>query len=167
MEITQDHWAGTITLSQKQYVKKILEKHQMLDAKPVTTPINPNVILLKQTKAPDSWASLSYATAIGSGILRELAKGLNCKWDIKPPANYGVHKWAAAIDMWLDISFPVQTLSQFMQNPRPEHWLAVKKVFKYLQGLTNLGLTYGGARSWPQQILTAYTDANYDLNPND
>ena len=72
-----------------------------------------------------------------------------------------------AVGTQLDISFAVQTLSQFTQNPRLEHWLAVKRLFKCLQGSANLGLTYGGARSWPQQILIAYTDANYALNPND
>ena len=72
-----------------------------------------------------------------------------------------------AVGTQLDISFAVQTLSQFTQNPRLEHWLAVKRLFKCLQGSANLGLTYGGARSWPQQILIAYTDANYASKPND
>ena len=61
----------------------------------------------------------------------------------------------AAIGTRLDISFAVQTLSQFAQNPGPEHWIVVKRVFRYLQGTSNLSLTYGGAHSWPQQILTA------------
>ena len=30
----------------------------MIDAKPVTTPIDPDIILLKWTEAPDSQASL-------------------------------------------------------------------------------------------------------------
>ena len=49
MEIHHDYQSGTITLSQKQYIKKILEKHRMQDSKPVSTPINPNVVLLKRT----------------------------------------------------------------------------------------------------------------------
>ena len=142
MEITRDHRAGTVTLSQRQYILRILEKQQMTDAKPVATPIDPNVTLFKRTEAPDTCASLLYATAIGSLMY-------------------------AAIGTRLDISFAVQTLSQFTQNPGPEHWIAVKRVFRYLQGTSNLSLTYGGARSWPQQILTAYTDADYASNPND
>ena len=107
MEITRDHRAGTVTLSQQQYILHILEKQQMTDAKPVATPIDPNVTLLKRTKAPDTRASLLYATVIGLLMY-------------------------AAIGTRLDISFAVQTLSQFTQNPRPEHWIAVKRVFRYL-----------------------------------
>ena len=73
----------------------------------------------------------------------------------------------AAISTRPDISFTVQSLSQFTQNPGPEHWIALKRVFRYLQGTQNLGLVYGGALSWPDQILTAYTDADYGSNPND
>ena len=47
MEITRDHQAGTVTLSQKQYIKRILEKHQLIDAKSVSTLMDPNVALLK------------------------------------------------------------------------------------------------------------------------
>ena len=96
MEITQNYWASTITLSQQQYILQILEKQQMMDAKPVATLINPNATLVKQTKAPDTCTSLLYATAIGLLIY-------------------------AAIGTRLDISFAVQTLSQFTQNPGPEH----------------------------------------------
>ena len=102
MEVTRDHPAGTVTLSQQQYILRILEKQQMMDAKPVATPIDPNVTLLKWTKAPDTRASLLYATAIGSLMY-------------------------VAIGTRLDISFAVQTLSLFTQNPRPEHWIAVKR----------------------------------------
>ena len=143
MEITRDHRAGTVTLSQKQYVHRILEKHRMLEAKPVTTPMDPNVTLTKRTEAPeDNRASNLYAAAIGSLMY-------------------------AAIGTRPDISFAVQTLSQFTQNPGPDHWVALKRVFRYLQGTKDLGLTYGGALSWPEQILTAYTDADYGSNPND
>ena len=66
MEVTRDHPAGTVTLSQQQYILRILEKQQMMDAKPVATPIDPNVTLLKRTKALDTCANLLYATAIRS-----------------------------------------------------------------------------------------------------
>ena len=97
MEINRDHCVGTITLSQKQYIRKVLEKHQMSDLKSVTTPIDPNVVLLKWTKPPDDGkASHLYATAIGSLMY-------------------------AAIGSRPNIAFAVQTLSQFTQKPGPEH----------------------------------------------
>ena len=56
MEISRNWEACTVTLSQKQYVRKILERHQMLDSKPVITPMDPNTALLKRAdplKTPD------------------------------------------------------------------------------------------------------------------
>ena len=42
-----------------------------------------------------------------------------------------------------NITFAVQTLSQFASKPSKEHWQAVKRVLQYLQGTKNLGITYG------------------------
>ena len=87
MEITRDHRAGTITLSQQQYILRILEKQQMTDAKPVATPIDPNVTLLKRTEAPDTRASLLYATAIGSLMYAAIGTRLDisiCSPDPEP-----------------------------------------------------------------------------------
>ena len=72
----------------------------------------------------------------------------------------------AAIGTRPNIVFAMQSLSQFTQNPGPEHWIALKRVFRYLQGTQNLSLVYGGALSSPNQILMAYTDADYRSNPN-
>jgi len=55
-----------------------------------------------------------------------------------------------------DISFTVSTLSQFLENPGEAHWEAVKRVFRYLAGMRDLALTYGG--DWHE--LTGYTDAD-------
>ena len=102
MEISRDYCASTVTLSQKQYIQQILEKHWMINAKPFTTPMDPNIVLIKWTEAPnDSKACTLYAAMIRSLMY-------------------------AAIGTRPDISFAVQTLSQFTQNPGPDHWVALK-----------------------------------------
>ena len=55
-----------------------------------------------------------------------------------------------------DISFAVSTLSQFLDNPGQVHWEAVKRVFRYLLGTKNWGLTYGGGKIG----LEGYSDAD-------
>ena len=70
----------------------------------------------------------------------------------------------AAISTQSDISFAVQTLSQFMSNPSPAHWSAVKCVFQYLNGTHDLGIIYHkGGEVEP----LAYLDANWGANVND
>lgn len=142
-EILRDHQNQTLILSQKNYIRKIIEKHGMKDANPVSTPMDPNITLLKrETPNTDARSSLLYATAIGSLMY-------------------------AAVGTRVDIAYAVQNLSQFTQNPGPEHWTAVKRVFRYLKGTTDYGLVYGGRLSWPDRLITAYSDADWGSNPND
>lgn len=56
-----------------------------------------------------------------------------------------------------DIAFAVSTVSQFAQNPNSTHYNAVKRIFKYLAGSTDLGVTYGTT----DQGLVGYTDADW------
>ena len=66
MEISRNLNEGTLTLSQKQYVKKILERHQMSESKPVATLMDLNVTLLKWTEPlEDLRSGQLYAALIG------------------------------------------------------------------------------------------------------
>lgn len=55
-----------------------------------------------------------------------------------------------------DIAFAVSTLSQYLDDPAPAHWEAVKRVFRYLLGTKNWGLTFGGGK----EGLEGYTDVD-------
>eukprot|EP00253_Pinus_taeda_P031461 PITA_31461 len=57
-----------------------------------------------------------------------------------------------------DICFAVNTMSQFMCEPRKVHWVAAKHILQYLQGTVDYGLNYtqgDGVR------LAGYTDSNW------
>ena len=139
MEISLNRAEGTVTLSQKQYMRKIMEKHQMTELKLVVTPMDPNTVLLKQTDTQeDPRSSHLYATVVVSLMY-------------------------ATIGTRPDIAFAVQNLSQFTQNPGPDHWAAIKQIFRYLNGTKELGLTYGG-KSFD---LVTYSDADWASNLND
>ena len=56
----------------------------------------------------------------------------------------------------LDIAYAVQTVSRFAKNPGPAHWEAVRRVFRYLKGTSELWLSFGGV----QKELTRYADAD-------
>ena len=43
-----------------------------------------------------------------------------------------------------DVAFAVSTLLQFIQNPGPAHWEALKRVIVFLGSTKDLWLTFGG-----------------------
>ena len=42
-----------------------------------------------------------------------------------------------------DIAYAIGTVSKFCTNPNSQHWAAVKRIFRYLAGTREIGLTYG------------------------
>ncbi|GJT57591.1 hypothetical protein Tco_0992645 [Tanacetum coccineum] len=56
-----------------------------------------------------------------------------------------------------DIAYAVGRLSRFIINPSRQHWHAITRVFKYLKGTINYGLSYVGYPS----VLEAYSDASW------
>ena len=46
-----------------------------------------------------------------------------------------------------DISFAVNSLSQFMVDPRRVHWMAAKHILCYIKGTVEYGLVYEHRRS--------------------
>jgi histone deacetylase 1/2 len=56
-----------------------------------------------------------------------------------------------------DISFVVSKLSQFVSNPRDNHWRAHEKAMHYLKGTMNYGIHYIG---YPK-MLEGYCDTNW------
>src|SRR6266404_3043694 len=62
----------------------------------------------------------------------------------------------AALATCPDIAFAVATVARFSANPGMAHWGAVKQIFRYLQGMRELWLSYGEAR-W---ALVGYSDTD-------
>ena len=58
----------------------------------------------------------------------------------------------------LDAAFTVSLLSQFIQNPGPAHWEALKQVIIYLGSTKDLWLTFGGHL---KLLAKGYCDANW------
>jgi hypothetical protein len=114
------------------------------NANPVQTPMDHNVKLSKLTEDDprNDYIARNYPAAIGMLI------------------------WAA-ISTRPDISFAVQYLSQFLSHPGPEHWTAVKRVFRYLKGTLNLGLRYTPSEFESLKIIRVFSDADWGNNPDD
>ncbi|CAL8990669.1 unnamed protein product, partial [Prunus brigantina] len=62
-----------------------------------------------------------------------------------------------------DIAFAVNQVCQFMHRPTTVHWIAVKRILRYLNGTISHGLFYR-----PSSLhLIAYSDADYAGDPDD
>ena len=62
-----------------------------------------------------------------------------------------------------DIAHVVDVLSRYMSKPGREHWIVVKRVFKYLHGTTDHAICYQG-RVGPDRVLYVhgFVDVDWD-----
>ncbi|GJY77060.1 retrovirus-related pol polyprotein from transposon TNT 1-94 [Tanacetum coccineum] len=104
MQIHRDKVSRKIWLSQKSYVKKILQRFNMQDCKPISTPFPTNV-KLSSMKSPSSekermkMSRVPYASAVGSLMFVMICT--------RP-----------------DIAHAVGVVSRYMGEPGREHWEA-------------------------------------------
>jgi len=63
----------------------------------------------------------------------------------------------------LDITFAVQTLSQFMQQPKKSHWEVALRVVKYIKRELGMGILMSSSGD---NTLTAFCDADRASCPN-
>ena len=55
-----------------------------------------------------------------------------------------------------DIAYAVGAVSQYNSDPGKAHWIAVKRIFRYLKGTMNFSLKYKGS----DMQLLGYSDAD-------
>ena len=143
MEITRDRENCILKISQAGYIRKLLEKFNMLEAKPVSTPAEPGLYLNK-SEGNNELVNVPYREAISSLLFLSRVS--------RP-----------------DIEYAVNYLSHFLDSYDQEHWRAVKRIFRYLIGTIDVGLVYGNSESsaGPANFdessaqLVGYTDADY------
>ena len=63
-----------------------------------------------------------------------------------------------------DIAFAVNKLSQYMHNPTTDHWIAAKRILRYLCGSRDRGLFFSAVNT-PQHH--AYSDADWAGDKDD
>jgi len=127
LEVWQE--ADEIFLGQGKYTVEILQRFGMMDCKSMPTPMVTNLKLLNETSSD----------RVDSTIYRQMIGSLMYLTNTRP-----------------DICFAVNTLSQFMVEPRRVHWIAAKHILRYLKGTVEYGLKY---RSDHEVNLEGYTDA--------
>jgi hypothetical protein len=139
MEIRKDRDAKKLWLSYAGYVKKVLERFSMENAKPVSTHLE-NHFRLSTSQCPktveetEDMSKVPYASAVGC-----LMYAMVCT---RP-----------------DLAHVVSVVSKYMANPGKQHWDAVKWIFRYLRGTTDYGITF--VRQKSDLSVVGYVDADY------
>lgn len=142
IEFNQNIEKHEITMSQSKYIRDVLKRFNMEDCKRVTTPMNPSEKLSKDMcpKTEDEKKEvekLPYQNLIGS---------LMYSVSTRP-----------------DITHAVSILSQFNSNFGKQHWIAAKRVLRYLKSTENLGLIFKKS----EENLVSYADADWSANIDD
>ncbi|GKA88247.1 retrovirus-related pol polyprotein from transposon TNT 1-94, partial [Tanacetum coccineum] len=137
MQIHRDRVSRKIWLSQKSYVKKILQRFNMQDCKPISTPFATN-IKLSSKMSPSSekermeMSRVPYASAVGSLMF-------------------------AMICTRPDIAHAVGVVSRYMAEPGKKHWEAVKRILRYIKGTSDVALCdLDGSKSTTGYVFTLY-----------
>jgi histone deacetylase 1/2 len=131
---------GTLLLSQRKYIKDLLSRAKMEDCKPIATPMISSLKLSKEGGTPVQDPTL-YRSIVGA---------LQYITITRPELSYSVNK-----------------VCQFMSNPHEDHWLAVKRVLRYLKGTQHFGLHLKKAPSNVPFSLIGYCDADWANDPDD
>jgi len=133
---------GSLKLSQHDYILKLIKKYGMDKANPAPTPLDPNQKLCKHMGATEEelkeMETMPYRQLIGA--LSYIARATR-----------------------FDIAFAVNLLAQFSSRPEPAHWVAVKRILRYLKGTTDQGLIYRSN----EDLLHIYADASLASDRDD
>jgi len=126
------HNADGLILTQRKFVKELLQEFRNPQAAPVTCPLD---ITTKLTA--DGGEPLSSPT-----LYKKIVGKLNFLTNTRP-----------------DLAFAVQHLSQFMQQPQVPHYNAVQHVRRCLQRYPDLGILLDISTDF---TLSAYCDSDWD-----
>jgi hypothetical protein len=143
MKLTRDRARGVLTLDQSLYLNKVLDRYGMSDSKPVSTPETVGAKLSindcpSSDEEKENMRDVPYMSAVGSLLY-------------------------AALGTRPDIAHAVNVASKFMSNPGQSHWLAVKRIMRYIKGTINQSLTFTAKDGIVNDKLNVnvYSDADW------
>jgi hypothetical protein len=132
LEIEVVQSAAGIALCQSGYTGKLLKRCGLLSCNSATTPME-NRLKLSKTSAEASVNATEYHSIIGA-------------------LRYLLHTRP-------ELTFIMEYLSHFMEEPHADHLVAVKRVLRYVAGTQDFGMFYTKQEELPLK-LTGFSDAD-------
>ena len=133
VRVVQDQKAGSVWIGQQSYTESILKKFGMEDAKNIRTPVDTSTKLIKVNEEDTGVDQQLYQSAVGSLLYLSIAT--------RP-----------------DITYAVSNVAKFCAKPTKQHWVAVKRIFRYLKGTQQYGLHYNKSDS---NHCVGFSDADW------
>lgn len=112
VKIVQDCDKGQVWIGQPVYTENILKTFGMENAKPVQPPVDSSQKLVKATETSSLCDIEQYQSAVGSLLYLSVKT--------RP-----------------DITYAVSNVARFCAKPTMQHWMAVKRIMRYLKGTEN------------------------------
>ena len=131
---------GTLHLSQTKYIKDLLIRANMDNAKSMASPMASTTKLSK----------FGSSQVTDATFFRSIVGALQYATITRPEISYAVNK-----------------VCQFLSDPLEEHWKAVKRILRYLQGTLDHGLVIKAANSTMPITITGFCDADWASDPDD
>ncbi|OAE32015.1 hypothetical protein AXG93_2772s1250 [Marchantia polymorpha subsp. ruderalis] len=133
-----------ISVTQRQYIREMLTEFGLDKCKPAPTPMMEKLRLLPDMQAPPADSAL-YQRMVGKLIFLTHTR--------------------------VDIAFAVSIVSRFMNSPQEPHAQAVKRIYRYLRGTSDLALLYRRGEETHLQgkdtQLQVFTDADWAADMHD
>lgn len=123
-----------IKVSQEAHSRKILERFQFQECKPISTPMVKTSESTTSGKEENQEHNFPYRQAVGAIMYLMLGT--------RP-----------------DLAYSIGFLSRSLENPTKEDVTRVKRVFRYIAGTLSLGIEY--RQNFKRGILECYSDADF------
>ena len=133
VKVIQDLLTGVIWIGQPSYTEKVLQQYRMHDCKAVSTPVNSDLKLVAAENPKEVVNHRMYQAIVGSLLYLSTRT--------RP-----------------DIAYAVSSVARFCAEPTQQHWVAVKRILRYLKGTRNYGLSY---KKDDESEVTGYSDADW------
>ena len=116
-KVLQNKQNGDVWIGQAAHTQKVLRKFNMENAKAVDTPVDASPKRVKTNEDSESTYGEQFESAVGSLLYLSTTT--------RP-----------------DITYAMSNVAKFCANLAKEHWIAVKRIMRYLVGTMYLGLLY-------------------------
>jgi len=132
--------SGNIHLSQSKYIRELLSRANMLEAKGISSPM----------VSSNKMSKFGTDTMSNPQAYRSIVGALQYLTITRPEIAYSVNK-----------------VCQFMANPLETHWRDVKRLLRYLRGSIHFGLLLQLVVSISNISLKVYCDTGWGSDPDD
>ena len=147
LRVRRDRRRKTMTIDQSQFIQELAQRFNLQHAAPVSTPADPSVHLSTSMGPADNnekreMQRRPYQQAVGAVLYTRLTR--------------------------VDCIAAIAEVARFMANPGLQHWAAVKRIIKYLNGTKTWGLCYRSSNrpKGSPWVLTLYVDSGLAMDPD-